>query len=176
MRPFHAGHALGGVDDVPQNEVNRNAVAIRVVDRHRGVLHSDRPVGEHRQRFALYLRVAVRHAHGGLLVATSDELRTLVPAIIDDRFVNSAETRSRIGANVLESERLDYIHHEVRSGSIRGQDLSVRRHAGFGFRRHGWRNGPQQLSFLLRGNRSWGRGQSCRTRRCTFQEIPAVDC
>jgi hypothetical protein len=47
--------------------------------------------------------------------------------------------------------------------------------AGFGFRRHAWRNGPQQLSLLLRGNRSWGRGQSCRTRRRTFQEIPAVD-
>ena len=137
--PFHARHALRRVDGVAENDVDRHAVAVGVVDRHGGVLQPDRAMREHQQRLAFDLGVAVSHGDRRFFVAAGDEFGTLIAAVVDDRFLQPAETRSRIGADVFETQRLDDIDHEVGAGSIRSQDFDVRRNFSFGFwQRHQW--------------------------------------
>ena len=107
-------------------------------------------------------------------MAAGDELRTLVPAVVDDGFVNAAKTRSRIRANVFKPQRLDHIHHEVRPGAIRGQNFrdgwNLRLRSG----RHGRRNRALQLGRLRRNTCRHGR-QRRGPCRCTLQKIPAID-
>ena len=54
-------------------------------------LNANGAVRQDGHRLALGLEVRVRHRHRGLFVAARDELRHLVAAVVDDRFVNAAE-------------------------------------------------------------------------------------
>ena len=150
VKPLHARRALGHIDNISENHVDRNAIAVSVVNGHRGVLHSHRPVREDRQRLALHFVIAMRHGHRGFFMAAGNELRTLVPAIVDDGFVKAAKTRSRIRANVFKPQRLDHIHHEVRPGAIRGQHFRDGRNLRLGRGRHRRRNRALQLGRLRR--------------------------
>ena len=80
---------------------------------------------EHRP--ALDLRVPVRHGHGRLFVAAGQQLRQLVAAVVDDRFVQAVETGARIRGDVLEPERLDHVHHEVGRGMLDDSRSAARR-------------------------------------------------
>ena len=157
-----------GVQHVADDDVNRHAVTIGVVDRHGGVLQSDRAVGEYAQRLALNLGVAVAHGDRRLFMATGDELGILVASVVDHRFMESSETRTCNRANVFEAERLDDVDHEVRPGAIHGQHFDIRGRIGFDHRRH-QRHGdgaaavrpaaqaeplPVQLALLLRRRHS----------------------
>src|SRR6476469_114100 len=51
-------------------------------------------------------------------MAAGDELGLGVVAVVDDRFVNTAETRAWIRGDELEVQRLDHIHHEVSARAI----------------------------------------------------------
>jgi hypothetical protein len=77
------------------------------------MLQSDRAMREHSQRFALDLGITVGHPDRRFFVTTSDELRRFVAAVVDYRFLQAAETRSGIGANVLDTKRFDDIDHEI---------------------------------------------------------------
>ena len=97
------------------------------------------------------------HGDSRFFVAAGDELGILVSPVIDHRFVQTAETRTRIGRHVLDAQRLDHIHHEVGPGAVLGQDIQHGRRPGFKFFRHGLR-GPcaGNLSLLCVCNR-WDR-------------------
>ncbi len=59
--PLHAGPTLGRVQVVARQNVDRRAVAVRVVNRHRRVLNPHRAVAQHRHGLALGLEIGVRH-------------------------------------------------------------------------------------------------------------------
>ena len=69
----------------------------------------------------------MRHAHGRLFMAAGNELRLLIAAVIDDRFVQGAESIARLGADVFKVEGLEDVHHEVGTGTIDRQDLRAGR-------------------------------------------------
>ena len=58
-------------------------------------------------------------------MTAGDELRVLIAAVIDQRFVYAAITGAGIGGHILEAESLDYIHHEVGTGAL--ESWQVRR-------------------------------------------------
>jgi hypothetical protein len=81
------------------------------------VLHANCPVGEHRQRLAFDLGIAVGHVDGRLFVAASDELGALVPAVVDDGFVNSADNNSSgIAGNSLREPVMTRVPSDFVSG------------------------------------------------------------
>ncbi len=145
------GAATGrGIAVVAQDDVHGHAIAPRVVDRHRRVLQTHGAVRHHGQRLALNLEIAVAHGHRRLFVAAGDELGLLIAAVVDDRFVETAKARAGIGADVLEPERLDDVHHEVGPGAVCRQHIVFQRRRRFSGRGHdgrGWR--PRGLG--------WGR-------------------
>ena len=171
MVPFRAGTARHRVEPVAREEHDGDAVHPRVVDRHRAMLEAHGAVDHGAHGLARGLRIAVRHRDGRLLVHAGEELGLRVLPVVDERLVDAAEARARIGRDVLEVERLDDVDHEVGAGTI---DDDV---AGSGsvlllpcalLRRR----------FLLR---RFGRLREHRSRRCprargrTLQESPPVD-
>ena len=44
------------------------------------------------------------------------DLGHLVPAVIDERFVDAAEAGAGIGGDVFEAQALDDVDHEIRAG------------------------------------------------------------
>ncbi len=91
------------------------------------MLQSNRAVHKHAQWLAFDLCVSVGHGNRGLFMAARDQFGTAVLSIIDDRFMQRPEAGARVGADILDAERFDYIDHEVGSRTIRGQDLFRRR-------------------------------------------------
>ena len=55
------GASDGAIDVVADDDVYRNAITPRVVDRHCGVLQTHRAMRQHRQRLAFNLEIAVAH-------------------------------------------------------------------------------------------------------------------
>ena len=105
VRPIHLAEALGGIAEISEDDVDRHAVAKRVVNRHGGVLQADRAVHADEQRLAFDLGVAVAHGDGGLFVAAGDEFGHLVAAVIDQRFVEAAETCCRDSRRDIRNSR-----------------------------------------------------------------------
>jgi hypothetical protein len=103
------------------------------------VLQADGAVRHHRHRLAGRLGIAVRHADRGFLVQAGEELGLGVAAVIDQRFVQAAEARPRVGRDVFEAERLDDVDHEIRARpldhDVAGQQL-LGFALGFGSLRH----------------------------------------
>ena len=81
---------------IAADDDNRNAVAPRVVNRHRRMLETDRTVRQRHQRLAGDLEIAMRHGNADFLVIDGKEFGLLVVTIIDQRLVKAAETRSRV--------------------------------------------------------------------------------
>ena len=115
----HAVGARAAVVKVAGDDEHRHAIGVGVVDRHRRVLEADVAVHEREHRLAFDLGVAVRHRDRRLLMAARQQLRRLVLAVVDDRFVQPFEARSRVGGDVLEADALDDVEHEVRRRDAR---------------------------------------------------------
>ena len=139
VHPLHSRRPQRRVERVAEHQVDRHAIAPRVVEGHRRVLQSDRPVRHHRERLPLDLEVAVRHGHRRLFVHAGDQFRLLVAAVVDHRLVEAAEAGAWVGADVLEAERLDRVHHEVGAGAAAGERFRLGR--GWLGRRRRWRWG-----------------------------------
>src|SRR5262250_694790 len=116
--PFGGVNALGGIEDVSGDDVDRHAVTVGVVDGHGSMLNSNSAVSEDGERLAFNLRVSVGHGDGGFFMTASDELGILVATIVDHGFMKASEGRARISAHVLDAERLDDVDHVVRASAI----------------------------------------------------------
>jgi hypothetical protein len=57
-------------------------------------------------------------------VTARDELGILVAGVVDHRFVQTAETRTRHCAHVFEVERFENVHHEVGAGAVDGEHFT----------------------------------------------------
>ncbi len=125
VRPLAvSGIARERVQIVGDDDIHRHAIAKRVVDGHRSMLQANRAVRKNAQRLALDLGIAMSHGHRRLFVTAGDELGILVAGVVDHRFVQPSETRTRHRANVLEVERLEDVHHEVGTGAVDGKHFA----------------------------------------------------
>ena len=113
VHPEHFARPLGGVLRVAEDEINRNAIAPRVVDRHRRVLGADGAVHAHQHGLAFDLRVAVGHRHRDLFVRAGDALGIAVAGVVDDRLVDADEARGTHREHVFHVHRAEQIDHEV---------------------------------------------------------------
>src|SRR5215468_10723086 len=52
-------------------------------------------------------------------MATREQFRRFISAVIDDRLMQRPKRRSRIGGDIFNAKRFDDVEHEVRSGPIR---------------------------------------------------------
>ena len=138
------------------------------------MLQADGAVAQHHQRLAGGLEVAMGHADRGFLVGAGDELRLLVAAVVDQRFVQPAEARGRVRADIVDVERLDDVDHEVRA--VRTMGLrDFLRDAGLGRRDMGV--GPQRRRAARRGIGNIGarrRGSARGLRGDTAPAAPAT--
>src|SRR5262249_57613366 len=117
------GRADSCSNGVSDNDEYGHTSAIRVVDRHRCMLQTASTVSKHTKRLSFDFRVPVSHSNRGFLMTASDELRLLVAAIVDDGLVQRAEAGPWVGADILNVERSEYIHHEVGSAVVRRQNV-----------------------------------------------------
>ena len=124
--PLRARDARHGIERVAENDIDRNPVAVRVVEGHGRVLQADRAVGHHQQRLAFDLEVPVRHRHRRFFVAAGEELRLRIVGVVDDRLLQTAEARPGVGADIFEAERLDDVDHEIGATASLRQLLGVR--------------------------------------------------
>ena len=74
----------------------------------------------------------MRDRHGNFFMKTGDELRVLVAAVIDDRFLQAAGIRVGIDRDVLEAQGLQDVHHEIGPGPFVVDDLNGGRCLGLG--------------------------------------------
>src|SRR5262247_1358339 len=85
-------------------------------------------------------------------MATREQFRRFISAVIDDRLMQRPKRRSRIGGDIFNAKRFDDVEHEVRSGPIRGIYVGSRwRRTGLGSSESGARqrsNGSTGLSSL----------------------------
>jgi hypothetical protein len=116
-------------------------------------------MAEDHLRLAGRFEVAVRHRDRRLFVHARDEIRHRVLAVVDQRLVQAAEARRRIGIDVLDLERLDHVDHEVRIG-LAGEMRHLLRNGGLvGDLLHArWHSGRQPLDI-------GGRRPGCRRLR-----------
>ncbi len=162
----HAGRPVGGVEIGAADDDHGNAVAPGIVDRHGRMLQADGAVAQHHQRLAGGLEVAMGHADRRFFVGAGDEFRLLVAAVVDQRLVQGAEARSRVGDDIVDVEGLDHVDHEVRSIGTMGlrqflRDAGLGRdHAGIGPQRG--RTPRRRIAGI--GDRC-GRGDGCVRRR-----------
>ena len=132
-------------------------------------------MGEHPQRLAFNLRIAVSHRDRRFLMTTGEEFRFLISPVIDHRLVQGPETGSRIRADVFDVERLDDVDHKVGAAPVRCQNVDFRRRSCFCARRRE-RNGrgPLRLSRLALGHSRW-RSQCRRAGNgCSFQKPSTI--
>jgi len=154
--------ALVGLDDVPDHDIDRHAVAPGIVERHRGVPQAHHTVAHHGHRLAFHFGIALRDLDRDLLVRAGEDFGLGVLSVVDQRFVDAAEARSAGHRQIIEIERLEHIDHEVRAGRCLrhrvphgrqrvGRDLLGPRHGGFGI-------GPRHSDLRLGGARRQRRG------------------
>jgi hypothetical protein len=118
VRPFDVAAAPWPHRSMLPRIGNRDAVGVSVVDGHRSVLQAHRAVRHHHHRLAFDLGVAVRHRHRRFFVAAGEQFGILVAAVVDQGFVQSAETRTGIGGDIFEAQGLENIDHEVGAGPV----------------------------------------------------------
>ena len=165
---------------IADHKVNRDTIRVGVVDRHRRVLRTYGAVQQRHDRFAFDLRIAVRHRDRRLFVATGQKFRSLVSTIINDGLMETLETRSRIRRDVLEVERLQNIHHEVRTGILDDAfDFNATRSSGIssqlGRVRHNRRRTCRRRRWSLLGLRRWSRNQSGCTCGSSLEKTTTID-
>src|SRR5438270_606666 len=108
-------------------------------------------------------------------MAAGDEFGVLVPAIVHQRFVESTETRARVGEDVLESQGLDDVHHEVGAGAIGGEHLDIRYGTGIGFLREDRSGAIARRLRLLGSGGTLGGNQGSRATRGALQKIATAN-
>src|SRR4051812_34110554 len=102
-------------------------------------------------------------------MAAGDEFRSFVAAAIDERFMQPAKARAWNRGNVLESQGLDHVHHEIGSRTVQRQHFNIRSRVAF--LRYGWKLRLRRRRYRLCGKRSGARGKRSDTAYCrTFQE------
>ncbi len=113
VHPFDAGRPLVPLDDVADHDIDRDAVAPGVVQRHAGMLEPDGAVAHHRHRLAFHLGVALRHVDGDLLVRAGEDFGLRVLSVVDEGFVDAAECRGAVHREIVEIERSQHVDHEI---------------------------------------------------------------
>jgi hypothetical protein len=93
----------------------------------------------------------MRHGNGRFLMATSDELRAMVAAVVDDGFMQATEAGAGIGEDIVESDGLENVHHEIGTGMVRSEHLDAGRGIVFLWNHGG--GGRARGFLLLRGRR-----------------------
>src|SRR5438128_11641150 len=76
--------------------------------------------------FSFDLGVGMSHGYRGFFMAARDELRFLIPTVVNNGFVQGPEAGAGVGAEIFDVERFDHIHHEIRAAVIRCEDLCSR--------------------------------------------------
>ena len=125
--PLGFGQGAGRADDE-----HRRAIEISVIDAHRRVEQSDHVVDDGDHRLAARPRIAVRYLHGNFFVV-AEQYRRIVFAVIDQRIVQAAVTRSRIERDIRKAVTFDQIDDDVGLPMAIGFADSVRafcRHPG----------------------------------------------
>ena len=80
------------------------------------MLQTDGAVAQRQQRLAGDFEVAMRHRHCGFFMHAGQILRHGVAAIVDQRLMDGTKTRRAVRRQILDAERLNHIHHEIRAG------------------------------------------------------------
>ncbi len=127
VEPFDAGPPLVERAGIAGEEQHRNAVAIGVVDRHRGMLRADSAVHDRGHRLAGDLGIAMRHSDRHFLVQAGQPFRFLVGAVIDETFLQGAECRAGAGGHVVDVQCFADVDHEIGAGLLRRQPFDLRR-------------------------------------------------
>ena len=153
VKPLDAGPPFFDSAGVAGKEQHRNAVAVGVVDRHRGVLRADGAMHDRGHRLAGNLGVAVRHSDRHFLVQAGQPFRLLVGAVIDEAFLQGPEGRAGAGRHVIDVQRLADIDHEVGAGLLRRQPLYLRRPIAL----LGLRGGGRCRRISFGGGEAWAR-------------------
>ena len=96
MGPFDTRPAQFRINPVAGEDNHGRPVTPGVVDSHGGMLQADRPVTCGSQRFACRLGKAVTHGHCGFLMQAGNEFRISVSAVVDNGFMQAAETGARV--------------------------------------------------------------------------------
>ena len=157
MHRRHARRPVRGIEIVAGEHDHGRAVAKRVVDVHGGVHQPDRAVAQRHQRLVGDLVIAVGDADAGFLMGAGEEFRHRVLAVVDQRLMDAAIARCRIGRQVFDVERLDDVDHEIRSGPALARIGRNIRHAGLGGGDMGVRR-QRRRQPLLRFRRGRGLG------------------
>jgi len=133
MNPVDEGAALGfGQRAGRADDEYRRTIEIGVIDAHRRVQQPDHVMDDGDHRLAARPRIAVRDLHGNFFVV-AEQHRRIVFAVIDQRIVQAAETRSRIERDVGKAVTFDQIDDDVGLPAAIGFADSCRafvRHAG----------------------------------------------
>jgi hypothetical protein len=108
---------------VAENDENRNAICICVIDCHRGMLQTHGAMGHDQERFAFDLEVPVGHCDRRLFVAASDPLRVFIAAIVNEGFLQATEARTRVGTDEIKTQALQDIRHEIRARPVSGVNI-----------------------------------------------------
>lgn len=109
-------------------------------------------------------------------MATRDELRILITAIIDNGFMETAKTRTWIGTKIVKAEGLQHVDHEICARPFGGrQHFDIARRFGLRSRRHRW-----DTEWWSRCDWRSRRGirvgsKRCGTYRSAFKEVPPID-
>ena len=173
--PLDAGPAHLHIAHIADHHIHRHAVAPGIVHRHGGVLQPDGAVGAHAQRLALDLVVAVAHRDRNFLMRAGEEFRADIAAVVDERLMQAAEARGRVGGDVVESEAFQAVDHEVAAAAPFGEHLQRGRNRGLG-RAVRRRDGRPRRGRLCLGGAIERHGESRGAgERRALEELAALD-
>ena len=187
MQRLNAGIAPCAIGVVAHNHIDRHPIAIGVINGHGCVLQTDVAMDQRHHRLAFDLGVPVGHGDGRLFVAAGQKLGHFVVAIVDERLMQRFVGGARIGGQVVDIERLDDVHHVVRSRMLDDPRRFGGASAGFARqchlrRRRGRAIGPSTLGCwpilparLLRACKLRLRDQRGRARGGAFQKTATVN-
>ncbi len=125
VQPLDPRAPFGVVERVADDHHHRRPIAPGVVDRHRGMLQADGRMDQAGHRLPGRLGITVRDPGRYLLVHADDQLGRLVMPVIDDRFVQAAEGRSRGGRDIADVGAMQQIDHIIRTGCAGGLAAAI---------------------------------------------------
>ena len=96
MGPFDARPAQFRIDAVAGEDNHGRPVAPGVVNGHGGMLQADRPVAGGGQWLAGCLGITMPHGDCGFFMQAGNEFRALVSTVVDNGFMQAAETGTRV--------------------------------------------------------------------------------
>ena len=114
--PVDAAGTHCRVHVVSDDQEDRHAIRVGIVDRHRSMLQADGAVEQCHHRLAFDLGVSVGHCNRRFLVATGEQFGLGIVSVVDDGLVQAFKTGSGIGGDVFQVQRLEHVHHKVGAG------------------------------------------------------------